>query len=160
MRRFWVAIATTLALAVPPAATADPSRIVIGRSIGPVALGMTSANVVATIGKPLRVERFTWSSGQAGRMGVYRKHGGLFRVSYAAGKVVGVETAARFYRTASGIGPGTSYAAAGTAAGFRPDACTGGFLRRAHGAFTFLVPFEPGGVIRRVVILKLGYVDC
>lgn len=160
MRRLWIAIVAVLALALPAPASADAGLIVVGRSIGPVALGMTSADVVAAIGQPARVDRFTWPSGQPGSTGVYRKHGGLFRVSYAGGTVVGVETASRFYRTASGIGPGTPYAVAQAASGFRFDACTGGFMRKAHGAFTFLVPFEPGGAIRRVVVLKLGYFDC
>ncbi|MCC6223207.1 MAG: hypothetical protein IT201_06905 [Thermoleophilia bacterium] len=160
MCRLWIAIAAALALALPAPASAEAGLIAVGRSIGPVALGMTSADVVAAIGQPLRIDRYDWPAGQPGTTSVYRKHGGLFRVSYAADVVVGVETAARFYRTASGVGPGTPYAAARAAPGFRLDACTGGFRRRAHGAFTFLVPFAQGGMIRRVVILQLGYFDC
>lgn len=160
MRRISVAIVTALALALPGAAGADSGLIAVGRSIGPVSLGMVRDEVIETIGRPSRVDRFAWPSGQSGSTDVYRKHGGLFRVSYAAGKVVGVETASRFYRTASGIGPGAPFATAQATPGFRPDACTGGFLRKARGAFTFLVPFEPGGAIRRVLILKLGYFDC
>ncbi len=160
MRRICLAIVTALALALPAAAGADSGLIAVGRSIGPVSLGMAREQVIATIGQPSRVDRFAWPSGQSGSTGVYRKHGGLFRVSYAAGKVVGVEAASRFYRTASGIGPGTPFATAQAAPGFRPDACTGGFMRTTRGATTFLVPFDPAGVIRRVVILKLGYFDC
>ena len=66
MRRICLAIVTALALALPAAAGADSGLIAVGRSIGPVSLGMAREQVIATIGQPSRVDRFAWPSGQSG----------------------------------------------------------------------------------------------
>lgn len=57
MRRLLPIFVAILALAAPPAARADSSLIVIGKSIGAVRLGMAKADVARIYGKPKRAEQ-------------------------------------------------------------------------------------------------------
>ena len=160
MKRLLAAFVTILALAVPAAAWADSSLIVIGKSIGAAQLGMTKTDVVHIYGKPKRTERFDFASGERGLLAVYTKHGGTFRVTYARGVAIGVLTSARYYRTAGGVGPGSPSVAAARLPGFRKDQCTGGYVRQAFRAFTFFVPARTPEVITYAEIYRLGYFDC
>ena len=160
MKRLLPVFVAILALAAPPAARADSSLIVIGKSIGAVRLGMAKADVVGIYGKPKRAERFEFASGERGLLAVYTKHGGTFRVEYAHGVVVGVLTAARYYRTSGGTGPGSPVAQAARLPGFRFDPCTGGYVRQAFGAVTFFVPLREDGPVKYAEIYSLGYFDC
>lgn len=164
MRRLCAALVTTLALVAPQLASAGTERslIVVGRSIGPIELGMARADVVKRFGKPFASTPFEFASGEVGRVVRYRKHGGAFRITYVDGAVVGLSTAARFYRTAEGVGPGVPLSLGASLPGFHFDQCTGGFVRQAVRALTFFVSRSGrlDGPISRVEIYRLGYVDC
>jgi hypothetical protein len=155
---------TILLLTLAPAAAAgvDRSLIVVGKSIGPIALDMTRNEVVQRFGKPFASIRFEFVSGEVGRVVRYRKHGGAFRITYADGRVVGISTAARFYRTAEGVGPGVPLSLGASLPGFRFDQCTGGFVRQAFRALTYFVSRSGrlDGQITRVEIYRIGYIDC
>jgi hypothetical protein len=159
-----VVAATILSLVLAAAATAAPDRslVVVGRSIGPIALGMERAAVVQRFGKPLGSTRFEFVSGEVGRVVRYRKHGGSFSITYADGVVVGISTAARFYQTVEGVGPGAPLSFGASLPGFRFDQCTGGFVRQTRGALTFFSSRSGrlDGEISRVEIYRLGYIDC
>jgi hypothetical protein len=140
----------------------DRSLIVVGRSIGPIALGMERADVVARFGKPFASTRFAFVSGEVGRVVRYRKHGGSFRITYLDGRVVGLSTAARFYRSIEGVGPGVPLSLGASLPGFHFVQCTGGFVRQAFRALTFFTSRSGtlDGQISRVEIYRLGYIDC
>lgn len=160
MRRLLAAFVTTLALAAPASAVASSSLIVIGESIGPIRLGMPRSEVIQVFGTPRSTERFEFTSGEVGRVATYTKHGGAFRVTYADGVVVGISTAARFYRTASGVGPGSPRARAAALPGFRFDQCTAGYVRQTGDAFTFFTSYAGPRLISHAEIYRSAYFDC
>ena len=85
----------------------DPPTIVPGRSIGAVRLGMSEADVKKTYGDPQTVAPWT-SRGKTGTTAIYFLHGGLAQVSYYQGRVIQVTSRSAYYKTAGGIGVGTS----------------------------------------------------
>lgn len=137
---------------------ADPPLVVVGKAIGPVALGMARSDVVRAYGEPRSESAFTFPNGTPGRTDRYRRHGASFVVIYGAGRVVWIETSSRYYRTAGGVGVGSRVGAASTLPGFRPDLCDGGYSRRAGGTLTSFIP--DGRAIGRVRIVRLAFFDC
>src|SRR5262249_5766805 len=82
----------------------EDARIVLGRSIGEVALGATDADVVRFYGTP-RHSRMRNSLKYVD----YRRHGGTLGITYnAQHRVVAVVTTSVYYLTAAGLGPGAS----------------------------------------------------
>jgi hypothetical protein len=142
------------ALATPFAAFADSPLIVIGRSVGPIRIGMPRAEVVRLLGKPRQPP-----SGAP----YYIEHGARFSVSYVHGDVAWIRTSSRYYRTRSGVGVGAPLKAAAALPGFRFERCAGGYRRLAHGAYTI---FSPGTTehtkttIGEVVIVAASAYDC
>ena len=96
-------------LRLPPdvgASQREPASIVLGRSIGAVALGNSQSRTDAFYGGHPRT-----SQGHAHGLPVetesYRRHGGRLEVTYdSAGKVVGILTSSRYYTTSAGFGSG------------------------------------------------------
>jgi hypothetical protein len=167
MSRFPAVLVTTLALAIPASTLAapagplaSPSLIVIGESIGPIRLGVPASEVVKLFGKPRSTKRFEFASGEVGRVAAYRKHGGAFLVTYANGVVVGISTAARFYRTASGVGPGSPRPLAAALPGFRFDQCTAGYSRQTGGTLTLFNSYAGPRLISHAEIYRTAFFDC
>ena len=146
MRRS-VAVALTAAVTAGAAwAGTDPPRVLVGRSIGDVRLGMTEAAVISAYGTPTRTTRWRLA-GRSGPVATHRSPGGNLVVYLDADRVVAIETTSARYRLAGGVGVGTitprrPNELAFSWRGFRYDACTGAYRRRAYGAVTELVlPF-------------------
>ena len=76
----------------------EPRTLVLGRSIGAAALGMSQDAIHSLYGEPLR----TRPAGD-----VFAVEGGVLEVAYAAGRVSALATTSAYYRTAEGIGVGT-----------------------------------------------------
>jgi len=152
--RLVLALAIIVALAGPVVALADSPLIVIGRSIGPIRIGMPRADVVRLLGKPRQPP---YSAPY------YVEHGARFFVSYVHGKVAWIRTWSRYYKTRSGIGVGAPLAAVAALPGFSFERCSGGYWRLAHGAYTI---FSPGTteqtktMIGEVDIVAAGAYDC
>lgn len=142
MRRLVSVIALALATGAAASAVVDPPRVLVGRSIGAARLGMTEAAVLAAYGVPKRTTRWRLA-GRSGPIAVY----GSLQVYLDAGRVVAVETTSPRYRLAGAVGVGTLTARRPNEfsfswRGFRYDACSGAYRRRAYEAVTELVlPF-------------------
>src|SRR5207253_6731397 len=91
----------------PGATGATPPRIVIDRSIGPVSIGMTRPAAEAVVGKPRSTLLIVLGQGHTGLLGRY-VNGSLLVTYDEGGHVAAIETSSVRYRTAEGIGPGTS----------------------------------------------------
>jgi hypothetical protein len=145
-RRLGAAVGVALVLAAPAAAAADPPRVFVGRAVGAVRLGMTEAAVRAAYGAPKRTTEWRLG-GRSGPTAVYAVPRGKLLVHLEAGRVVAVETTSSRYRLADGTGVGTLTPRRQSEfsfswRGFRFDACTGAYRRRAYRATTELVlPF-------------------
>lgn len=167
MGRLLPVFVTTLALAAPASALAapastpgSPSLIVIGASIGPIHLGMARSDVIHVFGMPRSTTRFEFASGEVGREALYKKRGGAFRITYAGGSVVGISTAARYYRTASGVGPGSPRSQAAALPGFRFDQCTAGYSRQLGDTLTFFNSYAGPRLISHAMVVRSAYFDC
>jgi hypothetical protein len=140
-------------------ASADSSLIILDRSIGGVAIGMSQDDVEALYGAPDNTQTIVTRGGRTGLLARYHVHGGVLIVVYAEGRVVSVETDSSFYRTGEGIGPGTSKAGLG---GFHQDFCSGGLWDGSAGLPLdgVVTVFERSGdEVADVTITELGYYD-
>ena len=112
----------------------EPAQIVLGRTIGRVALGASRASIEKLLGKRTTHMR----SGLA--LSTYGRPGGSLFVEYAGAVVVGVGTTTRYYSTVSGLGVG---APAAGLVGWSP--CSGG-SRRVVGAAVAVARVRAGHV--------------
>ena len=112
------ALATLAALAtatlVHAGTTFDSRRIVFGRSVGDVHLGMTREQVEYIYGDPGKVEvldsYFPGGTKYDGKPLVrmsYRIHGGALRVDYVDSRVKVINTTSSYYRTRGGTRVGS-----------------------------------------------------
>jgi hypothetical protein len=139
--------------------SADSPLIVLDRSIGGVAIGMSQSEVEALYGAPDSTLAIVARDGGTGLLVTYHVHGGVLIVVYAGGKVVSVETDSSFYRTNTRIGPGTSPAGLG---GLHPDLCSGGLWDGSAGLppdGVVTVFQRSGDEVADVTITQLGYYD-
>ena len=146
------------------AAQADSAKLVLGVSIGDVRIGATSAQVVASYGKPLSVKRLSYG-GKPFELATYPAHGRRLEVYYEqqTHRVVGIATSSSFYRTADGFGV-NSPAAAARARGFRWNAhCTLTYLKSAGGTWYEISTrrHAPSGAITNISFMRTAYAgDC
>jgi hypothetical protein len=123
-------------------------------------MGESEKAVVRALGPP----RSTLAL-RGGKLARYRLHGGLFIVTYdATGHVASLETYSSYYRTAGGVGPGSSVAKAAALPGFHADFCELGYW---NGTATtspsdLVTVFTPnGGLVASVLITQLRlYTAC
>lgn len=154
--RSLVLVIVALAAVATVAGAADPPKVLVGRSIGAVRLGMTEAAVTAGYGVPKRTTR--WRLG--GRAGPIAEYGSLL-VFVDAGRVVAVETTSPRYRLAGAVGVGTITPRRPNEfsfswRGFRYDACNAAYRRRAYGAVTELVLPAGATTGRRIVAIAIA----
>ena len=97
--------------------------IVVDKSIGGVAIGMTQADVEAVCGRPFDSFPIMLRGGGTGLLAKYHANGGVLIVEYADGLVVSIETSSPAFRTDGGVGPGASK---GGVHGFHQDAAGSG----------------------------------
>jgi len=98
-------------LRLPPdvgASQREPASIVLGHSIGAVAIGSSKTRTDGFYGGHPQT-----SQGHANGLPLetqsYRRHGGRLDVTYdSAGNVVGISTSSRYYTTAAGLGSGAA----------------------------------------------------
>lgn len=137
----------------------DQPLIVLDRSIGGIALGMSRSDVEGLLGAPGSTLAILLRGGGTGVLATYHVHGGELLVEYAGDRVVSIETTSSFYRTENGIGPGTSKAGLH---GFHTDFCTLG-LWDATAATPPEGPITvfdlAGDEIFSVTVTELGYYD-
>ena len=161
MSRRRVAALAVVALASSGAGwAADSPRVLVGRSIGDIRLGMSDAAVTAAYGTPARTTQWRLP-GRSGPVALYRVAGGNVLVHLDAGRVVAIETTSPRYRLSGGAGVGTitpRRADELTFAwrGFRYDACSGTYQRRAYGAVTELVLQFGSRTGRRIVAISMA----
>ena len=131
---------------------------ITARAIGRVRLGSPRAAVEQVYGR-----RVTHRSGRqllgflklrGTRTAAYRRHGGLFDVSYAGGKVAAVATTSPHYSTVRGFA--VDAAATLPGGGWRP--CGNGFVRRRGGVVT-IVRVGNGKIIG-VAVARSAIVAC
>ena len=139
---------------------ADSSRVLVGRSIGDIRLGMSDAAVTAAYGTPARTTRWRLP-GRSGPAAIYRAPGGSLLVHLDAGRVVAIETTSPRYRLSGEVGVGTitprrTDELAFSWRGFRYDACSGTYQRRAYGAVTELVLQFGARTGRRIVAIAMA----
>jgi class 3 adenylate cyclase len=83
----------------------DPPTIILGKSIGGVAINMSENDVERNYGDP--GASGTWAAkGRTGRYATYSLHGRPFRIYYFNDKVVEVFTASSYYKSDAGINVG------------------------------------------------------
>lgn len=139
---------------------ADSPRVIVGRSLGDVRLGMSDAAVTAAYGTPARTTRWRLP-GRSGPVAIYRVPGGNLVVHLDAGRVAAIETTSPRYRLSGGVGVGTitphrTDELTFAWRGFRYDACSGTYQRRAYGAVTELaLQFGPR-TGRRIVAIAMA----
>jgi hypothetical protein len=136
-------------------------RIVIDRSIGPVSIGMTRTAVEAALGKPRSTLVVELGQGQTGLLVRYLR--GALLVTYdGTAHVAAIETSSPRYRTADGIGPGTSDAGLAGLPHFHTDFCSLGVSDAARNASadTIVTVFViAGGSVDSVRITKRALED-
>ena len=160
MRRLVLVLIVALATVATAAAAADPPKVLVGRSIGAVRLGMTEAAVTAVYGVPKRTTRWRLG-GRSGPVAEYDSPGGTLLAFLDAGRVVAVETTSPRYRLTGAVGVGTITPRRPNEfsfswRGFRYDACSGAYRRRAYGAVTELVLPFAARTGRRIVAIAIA----
>ena len=153
-------VIVALGVVATATAAADPPKVLVGRSIGAVRLGMTDAAVTTVYGSPKRTTRWRLD-GRTGPVAGYDSPGGMLLVSFDAGRVVAVETTSPRYRLAGAVGIGTITPTRPNEfsfswRGFRYDACGGAYKRRAYNAVTELVLPFAATTGRRVVAIAIA----
>ena len=149
-----------LGLGAAPAGAADRPEVLVGRSIGAVRLGMTEAAVTAAYGPRKRTTEWRLS-GRSGPVAVYAVPRGVLFVYLDGGRVVAIETTSPRYRFAGGFGVGTLTPSRPNELsfswrGFRYDACTGAYRRRAFRATTELVLPFAATTGRRIIAVAMA----
>jgi hypothetical protein len=139
----------------------EPADLVLGRSIGAVAIGAGEADVRAFYGAPQRSTNVRFGKKVLPRI-IYRLHGGSLFVTLDAGKVVGVGSSSPYYETVGGIGPGGDSAGVKSFAGVRWVKCRGAFLRYYGNAAVYftLRGGKAGKTLDGISMLKRGYEGC
>jgi class 3 adenylate cyclase len=80
----------------------EPDRILVGRSIGAVQLGMSEADVNARYGPGIQSQ---WlRSGRGGDQILYPGDRGSLRISFYSGRVAQIATSSPYYSTDNGVG--------------------------------------------------------
>jgi hypothetical protein len=144
---------SSLSAAIEVAAPPEPLRIVTGRSIGALRLGMARQAVAAVLGAPASESRVRYPNGRTGVIARYPRPNGTLTVGYQARRVILLATNAPVDRTARGVGPGSPRRAAAGLAGFRRSPA--GFSRRAQGTLTVFGVRR--GAVTHVSIARVGF---
>jgi hypothetical protein len=148
--------ATTTTPGVSPEA-----RIVVGQSIGPISIGLTKRRVIGLLGRPQSSFAVFSTARGPGTLARYESHGAELRIVYdSTGRVASIETYSPYYRTATGLGPGSSLARASRLPGFRQDFCELGYWNatRRTDRFAVVTVFTPnGGLVDSVLITQLRF---
>jgi hypothetical protein len=147
-------------LHVPPDAGAsqdETAELLIGRSIGAVALGMTPSDVANAYGPSKRVP-----SGAGTRTTRYAIEGRNVKLQFRANAVVAIETSSPYYTTAAGLGVGSTAAAARAASFAWGSACRKAYRRARGNSTTYLIPRNGSrsATIAAVVISRRGQDVC
>jgi hypothetical protein len=142
-----------------------PVGVAPNRSIAGVAIDMTEAQVVKLYGNPQSTVKLSLGGGESGKFARYTVQGKPLLVTYDAdGHVASIEAYSPSFKTAAGIGPGSSLTEVQTLKGFRPDYCELGYWNgTAHTRPTDVVTvFTPsGGSVASVLITQLRlYTAC
>jgi hypothetical protein len=83
----------------------EPATLVLGKSIGVAALGMSEEAIVAFYGKPSSHKARIKAARDRGLQYVsYHAHGGWLTIAYARHRVVALATSSPYYTTAAGVG--------------------------------------------------------
>jgi hypothetical protein len=147
--------------AEPVATTPAAARIVVDRSIGPVSIGMPERQVTRLLGRPVSRLRIESTPGHPGTLARYEAHGGELSIVYDSGRrVASIETDSPYYRTAAGLGPGSTLGLAARLPGFRQDSCDLGYWDATsrtprRGVVTVFTP--NGGLVESVLITQLRF---
>ena len=145
--------------------SADAPVIVIDRSIGGIALAMSEQRVRAQYGPPDSSFVSAGEGAEKGLFATYRRHGGFLSVVYSGGKVVGVLTNARFYKTAKQYGawgPGgamTMVRGLGVRAPFHDEPCSFGLSNATRNAPVATLAIPRDGAVDTVWITRKAFYD-
>jgi hypothetical protein len=87
----------------------ETASIVLGRSIGPVAIGSSRSKMRSFYSQNPRATTTAQLDGSAIHVDSYKLHGGRLNIVYDdASRVVGISTSSRYYSTPAGLGPGAA----------------------------------------------------
>jgi hypothetical protein len=87
----------------------DPATIVMGTSIGPVALGTSKDAVRAKLGAPESTTDWGPAKGKSGDNAFYFPNDHRLRISYYNDEVVQITTYDSYYKTPQGVGVGVTF---------------------------------------------------
>jgi Divergent InlB B-repeat domain len=141
-------------------AAAPPQLIVIDRSIGGIAIGSSQAQVTRLYGTPDESMPVTAGAG-AGVLLTYHFKGGVFLVTLVGGRVVTIETTARYHQTDmqhGHWGPGKLFSTV-QLPGSRRDQCSGGLWNGTGGKKIVTIVTRAGDRIASVWISLVAYYD-
>ena len=137
------------------------TSVVVDRSIGPIAIGMTRARVTALLGRPKSTLTIWASPGEPGSLAQYVSHGAPFQVEFGSNaRVVSIQASSSAYRTAAGLGPGSAVTPVSRLPAFHQDLCELGYWNGTaatpqRGVVT--VFSSNGGFVEGVLISELRF---
>lgn len=161
MRLTLVLIVAACVALVPTAGAGHPRLIVLGKSIGPVKIGMSEQAVVRALGKPRAVKNANYG-GKPLSVATFGVHGGRFDVDYdrSTRKVVGMQTNSRYFKTAAGLGPGSPLRRVRALPGFRFGQCTANWEADRNGVLVSFVPEAGANTVESVAMILPAYTSC
>jgi hypothetical protein len=163
MRVAFAAVLLFVLLAAP-AARADSTALVLGRTVGDISIGETEKSVHKAYGKPVSLKHGTYGGGLFD-LARYKVTGGLIEVYFdrKTRLVVGIATTSARYRTSAGFGVGSPGLKA-KALGFTWNApCTVSYLKDAAGIHMEIITrgLKRTTPVSVVYFIRLAYAgDC
>lgn len=136
----------------------DTALMVLGRSIGSAALGMTRQALVDRYGAPRSTRRATIGDTRArARVDGFAVPGGVLRATTVDDRVVGLSTTSRFYTTRSGLGVGSLLADVERLLTGRREPCTGAYRRQAGPVAVSFTTARGRDEVRAISMLLRSY---
>jgi hypothetical protein len=132
--------------------------LVLGKSVGGMALGEPVATVKAAYGTPRSQHTRTLGTKSVDELD-YRLHGGQVTLYADGGAVVGISTSSPYYTSPGGVGVGSSMSPVRALGSLSWVQCRSSWARRIRGTDVFVVPAggKKGSKIAGVAMVKAGY---
>jgi hypothetical protein len=141
--------------------TTTGSKIVVNHSVGPISIGLDRRQVSRLLGRPESTLAVFSSAREPGTLARYRSHGADMLIVYdSAGRVASIETYSSYYRTKSGVGPGSPLGLAARLRGFNRNSCDLGYWNATQrtnrrGVVTVFTP--NGGLVSSALVTQLRF---